>query len=375
MKHLFLVHSPVTFLSAVSVINALNLNNGNAVIIFFQFEKIVSTGNTYSTISINEVYSDKSLLKRTWYYFRYFNVIKRIDRVIELAIQDEKFTAYVPALVWAGKVLITNKNCVAFNFIEEGLAHYFNEETLRSLTPVNSANPWRSSILKNTKLVLKEMYEVLRGYNFRLQALPFSYSCYHAFKNVRYYGFSKNSFPLANADKRVVVDFEKESFSHIKQKINYDLSDAVIWIGDGGVFQHGLNSSVYLKGIEDGCIPFIQQHHYKKCFIKFHRDETPVIRATVKNLFSKNNILFEVIPDSVILELLLFKATNATLIGVYSSLLYYAAIMNHAAFSIYNFLKAEYAKIIADRDFSFFWNKVKLMNAETTITENADRIN
>jgi hypothetical protein len=366
LKHLFLVHSPITYLIAVSVISDLNLSEKDAIIIFFEFQKIIQT-NKYVAVSIGEFYSKKSLVKKTWNYFRYFNVIKRIDKLTDSVTSNEKFIAYVPVLLFAGKALVTHKNCVSFNFIEEGLMNYYKEETLQSITIIKAKDPWRSNLLKNTKLVLNEMYEVLRGYNFKLQALPFSYSCYNGFANILFYGFGNDSFPLVSKDKQRVVPFKKNTFSGIQQKEELDLTDQTIWIGDGAVIQHNLSQSVYIKGIERGCIAYLQQNNIQNIFVKFHRDEPASLRETVREVFLNNGINIQVIPDNIILELLLFESTNTTLIGVFSSLLYYAVVMNHSAFSIYNFLKEEYSKLFAGRDFSFYWNVVKLINPESAV--------
>jgi hypothetical protein len=366
MRHVFLVHSPVTYLTAVAVIHSLGLSDRDAVIIFFEFEKITPKNNQYVAVSISEFYSKKTYLK-IYNYFKYFNVIKRIDRLVNSITKNEKYTAYVPVLLFAGKALITNSNCVAFNFIEEGLIDYYKEETLQSLTVIKAREPWRSDFLKNTKLVLREIYEVLRGYNFRLQALPFSYSCYNGFKNVFYYGFSKDSFPLVNEERRIIVPFEKNIFTDIEQKQKFDLTDQTIWIGDGAVIQYGLNRELYLKGIKEGCVQYLKQNSIQNIFIKFHRDEPQDLRETIKALFINNGINIQTIPDNVIMELLLFKSSNTTLIGVFSSLLYYAAIMNHGALSVYNFLKGEYARLLTNRDFTFYWKKVKLLDTENSL--------
>jgi hypothetical protein len=366
MKHIFLVHSPVTYLSSVAVINELKISEENAIIIFFEFKKLTQK-NKYTAVSISEFYTKRGLLKKTYNYFKYFNVIKRIDRLAGEVTKNEKFITYVPALIFAGKALVTHKNCVAFNFIEEGLMNYYKEETLFGLTAVNSKDPWRSDLFKNPTLILNEIYQILRGYNFKLQALPFSYSCYNGLPNVFFYGLSKDSFPLINKNKQVIIPFKKNIFSDIEQKQKFNLTDQTIWIGDGAVIQHNLSVSVYIKGIENGCIKYLQQNNIQNIFIKFHRDEPTSLRETVKDVFIKNGINITIIPDNIILELLLFESSNTTLIGVFSSLLYYAVIMNHSAFSIYNFLKEEYSKLFAGRDFSFYWNMVKLINPENPI--------
>lgn len=360
MKHIFLVHSPITFLSSVSVINGLNVDAADAIIIFFELKKIPSKNKVYTAVSIDDFFPKKTSVKKIYYYFRYFNVISRIDKIINAVTNNEKFTAYVPVMLFASKALVTNSNCVGFNFIEEGLADYWKEETLNSITAINSGEPWRSSVLKNTKLVASQLSEVLRGYNFKLQALPFSYSCYQAFKNVFYYGLSKDSFPLVSTEKKIIIPFNKENFSQIESH-NIALSNKTIWIGDGAVIQNNLNEKIYLQGIEKGCIGFLQDQNINNIFIKFHRDEPAQLRQKVKDIFAKHNISFQIIPDEVILELILFESTNTTLIGIFSSLLYYAAIMNHPVYSIYNFVSQEYAKLFVNRDFNFYWDKVKLI--------------
>jgi len=61
------------------------------------------------------------------------------------------------------------------------------------------------------------------------------------------------------------------------------------------------------------------------------------------------------------MELLLLNAHNVSLVGIYSSLLYYAAVMGHAAYSIYDFVKAEYARVLQGRDMQFYWQQVHLI--------------
>ncbi|MGI8952514.1 MAG: hypothetical protein ACR2FN_13130 [Chitinophagaceae bacterium] len=369
MKHLFLVHSPVTYLTSVAVIKEQRLSKEDAVIIFIEFEKLTQKNEQYTGVSLNEFFTNKTFLKKFYNYFRYFNISTRIDKLVDSTIKQEKFIAYIPVLLLASKALITHPNCCTFNFIEEGLANYYREETLNSLAAINSRDPWRSSVFKNMKTIFNEMYLVLRGYNFKLQALPFSYSCYNSFNNVKFFGLSQNSFPLIDERKKIVVSFEKKDFVSIKQPHDFILDNKIIWIGDGGVFHHGFSEALYLQGIKKGCIDFIKEKKQRNIFIKFHRDEPGYLRKKVQKLFEDNEISFEVIPDSVIMELLLFDAKNVMLIGVYSSLLYYASIMGHQSFSVYEFLKKEYSKIIASRDFNFYWNKVKRIENTAAIKE------
>src|SRR4051794_27062158 len=142
MKHIFLAHSPITYLVSVSIISKLEISKEDAVIIFFDFDK--KENDRYISVSIYEFYENK-FLKKLYNYFSHFNIVNRIDRIIDLTIKNEKFTAYVPVLLLTGKALITHVNCCSFSFIEEGLLNYYKEETLAGLTAINSKDSWRSS--------------------------------------------------------------------------------------------------------------------------------------------------------------------------------------------------------------------------------------
>lgn|GEM_PF-1181632 len=360
MKHIFLVHSPITYLVSIAVINELKIKKEDAIIIFFEFEQ-EAKNSIYTSVSVNKYYAKKGSFRKIYNYFRYFNIVTRIDRIVNATIKNNDFIAYVPALISTGKALITHPNCRSFNFIEEGLTNYFKEETLKSITIINLKDPWRTSFFKNIKTVFNEVYLVLRGYNFKLQALPFSYSCYNTFKDVLFYGLSPESFPLVDQWKKIVIPFKKATFENIKGDDTINLNDKIIWIGDAAVEQRGFDKSLYLKGIKEGCIDFFKARGEKNILIKFHRDETDDLREEVKKLFADHGVAFQIIPDSVIMELLLFKARNVTLVGILSSLLFYASIMGHHSFSIYEFLKEEYSKKRTDRDLTFYWEKVKLI--------------
>src|SRR5436309_2433551 len=119
MKHVFLVHSPITYLVSVSIISELKLPNEDSIIIFHEFDRI-EQADLYISVSLNEFYT-KTLSKKLISYVRHFNLVRRMDTLLDAVLKGEKFVAYVPVLTRIGKSLITNAKCCAFNFIEEGL--------------------------------------------------------------------------------------------------------------------------------------------------------------------------------------------------------------------------------------------------------------
>jgi hypothetical protein len=341
----------------------MRIPNSDAIIVFYQFKKIILTETLYTAFDIDEVYDNKNFVFKIFNYVRHFNIAARIDRFINAITGNQEFIGYIPALYLFSKALITNPNCSSFNFIEEGLLNYYKEETLSNLSAINSKDSWRSSLRNNTKRVLFEMYMVLRGYNFKLQSLPFSYSCFNSFQNVFFYGLTDKSFPLINVEKRIIVPFEKKSSVTISTQTDISISNSFIWIGDAGVVQHGFSERLYLEGIENGCINFLKSKFKSEIIIKFHREESESLREKIKNLFTVKGISFQIIPDSVIMEVLLFDAANVLLIGIYSSLLYYATLLGHRSYSIYEFVQKEYSRTLLNRDFNFFWAKVTLLKA------------
>jgi hypothetical protein len=366
VKHIFLVHTPITYLVSISVINELKINKEGAIIIFHEFNnEALFESHMYTSTRIGEI-DDKKFFRKLLGFFKYFNIARRVDLLIDRITGNENFIAYVPVLTPVQKFLITHPNCVSFNFIEEGLAQYFKENTLETLNPLYRKYAWRSSILNQPGRVLNEIYFVLRGYNFKLSGLPFSYSCYNSVRNVFFYGLTEDSFPLINDQQKTILSFEGKKFSAVRQNCDINLNDKFIWIGDPGVVHHGYKQKIYLDGILKGCISFLTKKEVKDIFVKFHRDEPNNLRKAVAKLFDDNGISIQVIPDSTIMELLLFEAKNVSLIGVYSSLLYYASIMGHKSFSIYTFLQEEYTNA-RKRDFTFYWNKVSLINSSNLL--------
>lgn len=365
MKHIFFVHTPVTYLGSIAIIEHLNLKKEDAIVFFQSFSNDIATNNAlHQSILIDDLFSAQNWLSKIGSLLRNFSITKKFDNLIVQAIRQEQYVAYVPVVTFIHKLLITHPNCVGFNFIEEGLAQYYKEETLESINPVYSKLPWRSSLITCFKNTLQELYLYARGYNFKLLALPFSYSCYHGIQDVKYYGYSKDSFPLANNSQVTILPLISKNRSLFLQASALHLDNSFIWIGDPGIIHYGFSKKAYMQGITQGFIPFLKRKNVNTVFLKFHRDEPQLLRKEVVQLFKINSIQPTVLPDTTMMELQLANASNVTLTGIYSSLLYYGSILGHTSYSVFNFVKHEYSKAIANRNFDFFWKKVHLIENE-----------
>jgi hypothetical protein len=360
MKHIFAVHSPITYLVAISVAESMKLPSSDVLLLCDGF---TDKKAPYTAVDVNAYYKRSNPLSRALALIKYFDQASLLDRIISDFTREDKFMAYVPVLRFHEKVLITHQQCAGFNFIEEGLAHYYKNESINSLSVANSFQPWRSPLGKsnNWKRIFLELVNLLRGYNFRLQTLPFSYSCYNNFADVYFWGVTNAVFPMAPPERKRVIHFVQPG----ERNEGLDLSNSVVWIGDNGVDYYGYSKEVYLDGIRNGFIRYLKERGIDRAYVKFHRGESRRMQDEQMELFKSCGITVDVIPGDVIMELCLMKAQHVTLFGVCSSLLYYAATMGHHAISIYGLVEREYHRALAGKDMDFYWELVQQLKSET----------
>lgn len=354
MKHIFSIHSPITYLVALATVEHLKLEDEDVMFLcdgfYLPFRKI-------STVDFSAYYKKKNKVSQVYALLKNFSKTSLLDNIIDKFIGSNAFTGYVSVMRLVEKTLVTHKRCDHFNFIEEGLAHYYIGETLAALSIERTRESWRWSLSKFSlwKEMTFNIFSTLRGYNFKLRTLPFSYSSYVHFSNVSYYGITEMAFPMANKNKHLVT-----IPANLKLNIaKFDFDNSIIWIGDNGVDYYGYSKEVYLNGIEKGLIGYLKKKMISTLFVKFHRGENQEMRKEQERLLHTHGIEFIVIPDDYIMELNLVNARNTVLCGVYSSLLFYANAMGHTTLTIYNIIKDEYQKNLEGKNLDFFWNRVK----------------
>ena len=127
MKHVFSVHSPITFLVAYATIKHLQLKVKDVIFLSATYKILI---NDYKVIPSFAESRNSTLFQK----IRYFNVPKSFDNYLASHIQGEVFTAYVDLISYAQKILITHKQCQVFHFIEEGNSTYQANDDLEDIT-------------------------------------------------------------------------------------------------------------------------------------------------------------------------------------------------------------------------------------------------
>lgn len=347
MKHIFSVHSPVTFLVAYATIKHLNLNKEDVFIMSASYKVLI---DDYKVIPSFTEARNSTLVQK----LRYFNVPKSFDNYLASHIQGEVFTAYVDLMSYFQKILVTHKQCQVFHFIEEGNSTYQANDDLEDITWHERQHSWRSSGILDFKSIVR----IFRGYNLRLLSLPYIYSAYAYMEDTKFFSFSNNAFYNVNPDKRVLVKLPKEDANIKKLAGGHFLNEATIWLDGSNARYTGLEESFYYDAINKA-IPLLKEKGVikDKVFVKLRPGIKDISTNKLVAILRENNINIDVMPNDLILEAFLMQSKNCKIIGVLTSVLEYAHVFGHKAYSIYGLFEKQ-PPTFFDR-MTGFWKNIK----------------
>jgi hypothetical protein len=331
MKHIFSVHSPITFLVAYASIKHLELKKEDVLILSSTYKVLI---DDYKVIPSFTEARNSTLVQK----LKYFNVPKCFDSYLTPHLKGEAFTAYVDLMSYAQKILVTHKQCKEFHFIEEGNSTYQASDDLIDITWHERQENWRTSGF----LDLKSIVRILRGYNLRLLSLPYIYSAYSNMEDTKFFAFSKNAYYNVAPDKRVVVKPPKEDANINKLAGGHFLNDSTIWLDGSNARYTGLEESYYYDAIKKA-IPILKENGIikDKVYAKLRPGIKDISTNKLVSILKANNIEVEVMPNDMIIEAFLIQSANCKIIGVMTSVLEYAHVFGHEAYSIYGLFEKQ----------------------------------
>jgi hypothetical protein len=356
MKHVFSVHSPLTFLVAYSTIKHLSLIESEVLIISSTYKVPI---DDYKVIPSFVEGRNQSILQK----LKYFNVPKSFDAYLNSHLQGQDFTAYIDLMSMFQRVLITHPKCQEFHFIEEGNSTYMFEDNLNDLT-------WEglfrgvSFRVKNyfSTTFYQSLIRVLRGYNYRLLQMPFHYMAYANFKNTKFFCFSNNAFYNVSPDKRISLKLPKNDTNIQKLAGGHYLNDATIWLDGSNARFTGLEESYYYDAIKKA-IPLLKEKGVikDKVYAKLRPGIKDVSTNKLIAALREDNLDVEVMPNDLILEAFFMQSNNCKIIGVLTAALEYAHVFGHKAYSIYGLFEKQ-PPTFFDRMTGFWENIENLKN-------------
>lgn len=350
MKHIFVVHSHITYLAALGVILKESLQEKDVLILSESFHL------SYEPISIQKVSiyeSYKNLLKDP---LRIFYPNLYLDRIIDRFVGNDKFIAYVPVFHMIDRYLITHSKCERYNITEEGMAAYYTYYKGLQHTFL-TGNRWRySSGIQGIKERIEDIKKIVRGFSISINAIPTFYTAYASDPNITFYGFNEESYYLAVNKK--LISF-KDIVKIYKFPTFYNLDNSVVWISDPDILKlYGDKKSFYIA-IEKSFIAWLKQKKIFNIYIRFHYRESDEQKRELINLFERNGIKFVEIQVDAIMEVELMNAENVSLFGIWSSLLVYGSMMGHKSYSIHDYLPIEMRSMSKVDQVQYFWKFVR----------------
>lgn len=308
MKHIFVVHSPLTYIVSLGVIYKEQIKREDAIIVstnYYQKEPI--------EIRIIKMPTKKDL----FFKFRvrdWFNPIKYGFREIDKLINNDSFYLYVPAFSHFSKIFLIHPHCKAFSFLEEGYSSYRDSFDLEYLV-----SQYRGlSFVPTKKDILRTVLLAIRGYGEKFISIPYLYNSFHGMQGIRYYCITSIAFPFQK-EKIIIKPQDIIIFYDIKNIISID--DSYVWIGTP--FQEDI--SILVKK----CVEYLKEKNIVEIYVRFHPRESIASQQKTIKIFRKNGINIHMIDKKMIFEFVLYSSKNITLMGYNSTLLYMAPLLKH----------------------------------------------
>ncbi|PLB86674.1 hypothetical protein C0T31_04640 [Dysgonamonadaceae bacterium] len=326
MKHIFVVHSPITYLSSLGVILTENLDLSDVLIISNGFNVKGPVKINIVNIAVNRTFSPSSMVHNLkLFYDRGYS----LNITINNFVRNEKFIAYVSVFNYLERFTVIHPNCINFNFIEEGVESYHTSHSLSHYAISYKAN---FNFKKGFRGLIDRIKKCIRtfGITEAIAAIPIFSIAYRHDESKTFYCYSNKAYPFAANKKLLNFNSIKNVFYSQDYSQNSEISEYCIWIGGCDTFE---NNQLYDEFLNKYLLKFLKKESINKLLIRFHPRETKKQRLTLTNFLDENKIDHLPIPDETIMELFLLNFPKTICLGLNSSLLLYSSYMGHKSIS------------------------------------------
>lgn len=313
MLHIFYVHSYITYIISISVLEKLSLNPSDVIFLYGR------GFNSQERADIKSYQLDTGIMKLSkvpsygmpLLLIKQHKYINQIDALISRVTDGSQYTAYLPLTKNFLMGLIgTHRLCVDIAFIEEGLLTYTG-----NFKKPPTQNPYAVST------ILRYLNHGYRTFVYRPYTFPLPTRLYALHDGVE---VDKSEFSI-----HVV----KPSAPTLSQQ--YILNHASIFVIDT-VVEDGITSLDCFKQVIQSFITLCINHNQFEVWLRFRPGLSP--DTSLLSLFEENAITTHLIPEHVSVEAVLLRSTNLSVFGLHSSLLFYAALWGHKSYSLLSIL-------------------------------------
>ena len=343
MKHVFTVHSPITFLMTLSIIKMNDIDQNDIVVLCSGYEPpIVLPYFKKSFQSLNRNFIHKIL---NW------NTPKEYDKYINSFLkEDENYVAYIDLMHMHQRILVTNKKCVEFSFFEEGTESYVYAKKIVDVGNIFNKNTNRYNKFSDN---LPDIRMILRGYGLNLISMPFDPINYRGVAS-SFYCLSDAAYPGINIANKKICNLKDLNLDSVFPQ-SLTLSNQLIWIEETFTYAFEIPEFEYEHAIKATINKLSTEFVNKTIFIK-KRPCQKDSDSLVYKILLQNGSKVEIIADNIVLEIVLQKSENCLLIGNVSSLLFYGKLFGHESYSMFNLIQNKPKTIFDTLD--FYWDAV-----------------
>ena len=309
MKNVFMINSHTTFLTTMGVINYLGAEQSDVLLLYVRNYKN-SLDNQYKRIDISYL-SDKvdSIFCKNVNKKGKNQIIIEVDKFVSEDINCT-FHLFAPHLahpLW--QILYTNKKCVFFSYIQEGILPY--KTAFVSFPPL-------LGLLRNIKFRL--LYQTDRVWPYRPWFLRTKIK---KISNVDAFAINNKFFKYLSVKKNIV------QWPKIVQKDEITFQDKhMIFIYDAFVKNGIMNSDDYIKE----CKNLIKEMATDYNYLKFHPGQSNQEIEIIKDYFNQLGKKYIVLDNMIPFEVIIMSQQNLSLTGYGSSLLFLAYDYGHNVF-------------------------------------------
>lgn len=324
MKHIFFVHSNLTYLGALSVINQLNINSKDIILSTNYSFKLPNS--EIPTINLSNLL-EKNTERKSWKE-RLFNSrcnYLKFDDLLNNLVDQQKFAIYLPHIGHKEYRIIANHpNCLEVNFIEDGIGSYI--PTLKKHKGLYGGQLFFEQKKQD---LIRALYKRKIVHSFMPKHL-YETAPIKKKEAPKFFGFTDKSFQhLKDIHKIKLEQVKNLQVALLKPNSDIIVLDALAEVGL-------VSYDTMISSVEKIAVGLKE----KQFSIKFHHFQDQKLIDEILYRFNNNNLSYDIIEYSVLLEdQFLNKAHGRlTIHGFITSLLYYAKVAGHQVFSYENLL-------------------------------------
>ena len=296
VKHVFVIGSHTPYLTAIGVINKLELKHEDVVFVLGRHYKCFDQPKDIKVCDMSHLYFRLLRNLTPWNCKAY---VKKIDDFIEENVGEDYILYMCHLLSYPNQSMATNPLCKEVKFIQEGIIDMCvgnpkHRITLKGIIGntfyMNFGRTWKTDYWDDYRCGVRHASET-----FAITPSLFNkLDCKHTLVD-----WPKMNIPLTLAD------------------------DGIYFVFESLVEQRNIEKHIFMEATEKMIRKYAGKHNY----VKYHPFQKQENKDYITSLFSKCGTTVEMLPDNVPFEMILATQPHMKVCGFTTSLIFFSALL------------------------------------------------